>query len=95
MTTITLSRPIASGPAFITALELRPISFGDVPLITKMAAMANAPASEADIYIDTIMDILARLSGVRREVIDTIDPEDVGEILSRLAEHIERYSKKS
>lgn len=95
MTTITLSRPIASGPAFLTALELRPINFGDVPLITKMAAMANAPASEADAYVSTIMDILARLSGVPRDIIDTIDPEDVGTILNQLAEHIERYSKKS
>lgn len=94
MTTIALSKPIASGPAFLSALELRPINFGDVPLITKMAAMANAPASEADIYIDTIMDILARLSGVRREVIDTIDPEDVGEILTQLAGHIEKFTKK-
>lgn len=93
MTVITLSKPIASGPAFLNALELRPINFGDVPLITKMAAMANAPASEADAYVSTIMDILARLSGVRRDVIDTINPVDVGEILSRLAEHIEKYSK--
>ena len=93
MTTISLSNPIASGPAFINALELRPVNFGDVPLITKMAAMANAPVSDADIYIETIMNILARLSGVRRDVIDTIDPEDVGEILSRLADHIAKFSK--
>lgn len=93
MTKIALSQPIASGPAFITALELRPISFGDVPLVTKMAAMANAPASDADIFVDTIMDILARLSGVPRAVIDTINPEDVGTILTQLAEHITKYSK--
>jgi hypothetical protein len=93
MTKITLSKPVASGPAYLSALELRPINFGDVPLVTKMAAMSNAPASDADVYIETIMNILARLSGVRRDVIDTIDPVDVGEILSRLAEHIEKYSK--
>lgn len=95
MTTISLSKPIASGPAFISALELRPLTFGDTPLVMKMAAMSNAPASEADIYIDTIMNLLARLSGVRRDIIDTIEPDDVGEILTRLAEHIERYSKNS
>lgn len=94
MTTITLSRPIASGPAFLSALELRPINFGDVPLITKMAAMANAPVSEADAYVSTIMDILARLSGVPRAVIDTIEPDDVGEILTQLAGHIEKFTKK-
>lgn len=94
MTTIQLSKPIASGPAFISTLELRPLTFGDTPLVMKMAAMSNAPAADADIYIETIMNLLARLSGVPRDIIDTIEPDDVGEILSRLAEHIERYSKK-
>ncbi|MDX3976146.1 phage tail assembly protein [Shinella sp.] len=93
MTTISLSKPIASGPAFLGALELRPLNFGDVPLVTKMAAMSNAPASDADVYVSTIMDILARLSGVSRDVIDTIDPQDVGAILNQLAEHIAKYSK--
>ena len=95
MTVITLTVPVASGPAFLSALELRPLTFGDTPLVMKMAAMSNAPAADADIYIETIMNLLARLSGVPRDIIDTIEPDDVGEILSRLAEHIERYSKKS
>lgn len=94
LTTIALSKPIASGPAFLSALELRPLTFGDTPLVMKMAAMSNAPASDADIYIDTIMNLLARLSGVPRDIIDAIEPDDVGEILTQLAGHIEKFSKK-
>lgn len=94
MTKISLSQPIASGPAFLTALDLRPISFGDIPLVTKMAVLSAAPASDADLFVEAIMNLLARLSGIPRDVIDTINPDDVGMILNRLSDHIAKYTKK-
>ena len=91
----TMRAALASERQAIRRLDVDAVTEAAATKERILGAVSNAPASEADAYVSTIMDILARLSGVPRAVIDTIDPEDVGTILNQLAGHIERYSKKS
>ncbi|MDX3976702.1 phage tail assembly protein [Shinella sp.] len=92
MTSIKLSRPVANGPEMIGSLTLRKIKLGDTPALMR-GATAFATGDLASLGED-VLNILARLSGLPRSIVDEIDEDDLEPVLAGLTAHITAYNSK-
>lgn len=92
LTVINLTQPVANGPEIIRSISLRKIKMSDIPAFMNGASFF-AFGDFARLG-ENALEILERLSGLPRRVIDEIDADDIEAVLGGVTEHIKAYNDK-
>lgn len=92
MTVITLTVPVANGPEIVRAITLRKIKMSDIPALMRGATLFAT--GDLNNLGENVLEILERLSGLPRRLIDEIDAEDVEPVLNGITAHIKAYNDK-
>ena len=91
MTIIQLSVPLAKGPEVIRTITLRKIKMGDTPVL--LGAMTAYATGNFSTLGENILEILERLSGLPRLVIDEIDEADLESVMEGITAHLKKYNE--
>jgi hypothetical protein len=92
MTTISLTTPVANGPEIIRSISLRKIKMSDFPVLMRGATLFAT--GDLNNLGENVLEILERLSGLPRRIIDEIDADDIEAVLGGVTAHIKAYNEK-